>query len=162
MTAEIRYTVKYHSLPVKKISNVVIFIGVIILVLLDLIWLPFGALSPEMQVLASLVIIPKIYWKLHLLAFLFLAVGGCVRLLRWRTGTLELTEEKLIIAGSYHVSIWLKNIWKIDFNPKWKVRLDSNVDAVDIKFRNEKEYVAFTDKLIKQTVQFDTIRFNNR
>lgn len=85
-----------------------------------------------------------------------------MRLLRWRTGTLELTEEKLIIAGSYHVSIRLKNIWKVDFNPKWKVRLDSNVDAVDIKFRNEKQYVAFTDKLIKQTVQFDTIRFNNR
>ena len=158
MNADIKYTVKYHSLPIKKIGTIVFSFGVIILVLLDLIWTPFKGLTPELQALTILYIMPKIYWDFHAIAFLSMTLGGCMWLFRWRTGKLEVTDEKLIIKGSYDVSIWLKNMWEIDFRAKWKVRLDSNVDAVEIKFKTEKEFKDFSEILIRLVGQVENIK----
>lgn len=149
MKADIKYTVKYHSLPVRNVAYILFGFGLLIILLLDLIWTPFKALPPELQAFAIINFIPDIFWDLHVIALLSIALGVVFRLLRWRTGKIELTDEKLIIAGSYSVSIWLKNMWQVDFRPKWKIRLDSNVDAVEIKFETEKEFVDFSDKLIQ-------------
>jgi hypothetical protein len=160
MKADIKYTVKYHSLPVKKVANVLFGIGGLIILLLDLIWTPFKGLTPELQALAIFYIIPDIFWDMHVIAFFSIALGMVLRLLRWRTGKIELTDDKLIIVGSYYVSIWLRNMWEVDFRAKWKVRLDSNVDAVEIKFKTEKEFVDFSDKLIKLVSPIESVKFN--
>ncbi len=160
MKADIKYTVKYHSLPVKKVANVLFGFGGLIILLLDLIWMPFKGLTPELQAFAMIYIIPDIFWDMHVIAFMSIALGFVFRLLRWRTGKIELTDEKLIIAGSYFVSIWLKNMWEVAFRDKWKIKLDSNVDAVVIKFKTEKEFVEFSDKLIKLVAPIESVKFN--
>ena len=158
MKADIKYTVKYHSLPTKKIGTIVFSFGAVIIFLLDLIWTPFKSLTPELQALTVLYIMPKLYWDFHAIAFLSMALGGCMWLFRWRKGKLEVTDEKLIIKGSYDVSIWLKNMWEIDFQANWKVRLDSNVDAVEIKFNTEKEFKDFSEILIRLVGQVESIK----
>jgi hypothetical protein len=161
MKADIKYTVKYHSLPSKKIGTIVFSFGVIIIVLLDLIWAPFKSLTPELQALTMFYIMPKLYWDFHAIAFLSMTLGGCIWLFKWRTGKLEVTDEKLIIKGSYDVSIWLKNMWEIDFRANWNVRLDSNVDAVEIKFKTEKEFKDFSDALIRLMGQLENIKLKD-
>lgn len=158
MIADIKYTVKYHSLLTRKIGMFLCSFGVIVIVLLDLIWTPFRGMIPELQALLIMLIIPKFFWHLHLIALLSMVLGGCFLLLRWRTGKLEITDEKLFIYGSYNVSIWLKNIWEIDFLPKWKIRLDSNVDAIEINFKTEREFKLFSERLIQVIEQFDSIK----
>ena len=78
---------------------------------------------------------------------------------------IKLTDDKLIIDGSYHVSIWLRNMWEVDIRDmkyhRWRIRLDSNVDAVQIKFRTEEEFEDFSEKLIKLTEQFENVKLVN-
>jgi hypothetical protein len=160
--AEIKYTVKYHARPLKKVANVLFGFAGLIIVLLDLIWTPFKSLTPDFQALAVLYIIPNLFWHFHAIALLSLALGGCLWLFRWRAGKIELTDDKLIIEGSYFVSIWLKNMWEVDIRDmqfhKWIVRLDSNVDAVQIKFKTEKEFEDFSEKLIHLVAQVENIK----
>jgi len=160
MKADIKYTVRHHSLPVRNLANVLFGFGGLLILLLDLIWMPFKGLTPELQAFAIVHIIPDIFLDIHVMAFVSIASGFVLRLLRWRTGKIELTDEKLIIAGSYYVSIWLKNMWEVDFRAKRKIRLDSNVDAVEIKFRTEKEFVDFSDRLIKLVAPIESVKFN--
>jgi hypothetical protein len=152
MTAEIKYTVKYHARPIKKIGNVFIGFAVLLIVLLDLVWTPLEGLTSDMQALAIFYIIPQIFWDLNNIAIACLAIGFGLWLLRWRKGKIELTNEKLIIEGSYFVSIWLKNMWAVDVRDykynRWRIRLDSSVDAVQIKFRTEREFEDFSEKLV--------------
>jgi hypothetical protein len=162
MTADIKYTVRHHARPVKKIAGVLFIFGMLVFVLLDLIWTPFKGLTPEMQSFAMLYIMPEIFWDMHGIAFLCVAIGFGLWLLRWRTGKVELTEDKLIIIGSYYVSIWLKNMWEVDIRElkhlRWTIRLDSNVDAVQIKFRTENEFANFSEKLLQLEEQFENIK----
>jgi hypothetical protein len=160
MKADIKYTVRHHSLPVRNITNVLFGFGGLIILLLDLVWVPFKGLTPELQAFAIIYIIPDIFWDMHVIALMSIALGFVFRPLRWRTGKIELTDEKLIVAGSYYVSIWLKNMWEVDFRDKWKIRLDSNVDAVEIKFKTENEFVEFSDKLIKLVAPTESVKFN--
>src|SRR5690349_7069768 len=99
------------------------------------------------------------------IAFLSIAIGFGLWLFRWRTGKIELTEDKLIIDGSYYVSIWLRNMWEVDIRDmkyhRWRIRLDSNVGAVQIKFRTEEEFEDFSEKLIKLTEQFENVKLVN-
>jgi hypothetical protein len=162
MTADIKYTVKYHALPTKKIANIMFGFGGLIILLFDLIWTPFSGLTPELQVLTILYIIPEIFWDMNNIAFLSLAIGFGLWLFRWRTGKIQLTNEKIIIDGSYHVSIWLKNMWEVDIRDmkyqRWSIRLDSNVDAVQIKFRTGKEFEEFSEKIIQLAGQVENIK----
>jgi hypothetical protein len=138
MTTDIKYTVKYHARPVKKVANIMFGFGGLIILLLDLIWTPISTLTPELQALTIFYIIPEIFWDMNNIAFMSIAIGFGLWLFRWRTGKIELTEDKLKIHGSYLVSIWLKNMWSVDIQDvkfgRWRIRLDSNVDAVQIKF----------------------------
>jgi len=152
MTADIKYTVKHHARSVKKVATVLFISGVLIFVLLDLIWAPFKGLVPEMQAFAMIYIIPEIFWDLHGVAFFCIVIGSGLWLLRWRTGKIELTDDKLTIIGSYYVSIWLKNMWEVDVRElkhlRRIIRLDSNVDAVQIKFKTQNEFESFREKLL--------------
>ena len=163
MTAEIKYTVKYHARPVKKIANVFFYFTALLIVLLDLIWTPFKSLTPDLQALAIFYIIPRIYWDFHIIAIISAIIGSGLWLFRWRKGRVELTDEKLIITGSYLVSIWLKKLWVVDVRDykynRWRIRLDSNVDAVQIKFRTEKEFEDFSEKLVKLVGHLENIKF---
>ena len=165
MTADIKYTVKYHARGVKKVANIMFGFGGLIILLLDLIWTPFKGLTPELQALTIIYIIPEIFWDMNSIAFLSIAIGFGLWLFRWRTGRIELTEDKLIIDGSYYVSIWLRNMWEVDIRDmqyhRWRIRLDSNVDAVQIKFRTEEEFEDFSEKLIKLTEQFENVKLVN-
>jgi len=162
MTTDIKYTVKYHARPVKKVANIMFGFGVLIILLLDLIWYPFSGQTPELQALTILYILPEIFWDMNNIAFLSIAIGFGLWLFRWRTGKIELTDEKLIIHGSYFVSIWLKNMWSVDIQDvtfaRWKIRLDSNVDAVQVKFSTEKEFEEFSEKLIQLVGQVENIK----
>jgi len=162
MTTEIKYTVKYHARPVKQVANVMLGFGGLIILLLDLIWTPLEGLTPDLQALAIFYFVPKIFWDMHNIAFLSLSIGFLLWLFRWRTGKIELTGDKLVIDGSYYVSIWLKNIWEVDIrdmkNHRWRIRLDSNVDAVQIKFKTEKEFENFSEKLIQLVGQVENIK----
>jgi len=85
-------------------------------------------------------------------------------LFRWRTGKIELTDEKLIIEGSYLTSFWLRNMQEVDIRDlewafhRWRIRLHSQTDAVEIKFRSEKEFENFSEKLVKVVGQFDNVQ----
>ena len=61
MTASIKYTVKYHARPVRKVATILFGFGVLILVLLDLVWAPFNGLTLELQAVAILHILPDIF-----------------------------------------------------------------------------------------------------
>jgi hypothetical protein len=163
LKADIKYTVKYHATTVKKIAKVFLAFGALIIVLLDFIWTPFQGLTPELQTLAILYILPSIFWDLNLIAILCLGLGYGLWLLRWRSGKIELAEDKLIIYGSYYVSIWLKNMWEVDIQDieyeRWRIKLDSNVDAVQIKFKTEKEFEDFSEALIKLVGEVENIKF---
>ena len=152
MTAEIKYTVKYHARPIKKIANVFFYFAVILFVLLDLIWTPLKSLTPDLQALVIFYFIPRLYWDFHFIAIISAIIGSVLWLFRWRKGKIELTDEKLVIDGSYIVSIWLKNLWVVDVRDykynRWRIRIDSNVDAVQVKFRTEKEFEDFSEKLV--------------
>lgn len=161
MTADVKYTVKYHARPIKKVANVFFFFAGLVIILLDLIWTPFKGLTPGLQALVIFYIIPEIFWDFHMIAFLCIGIGACLWIFRWRTGKLELTDEKLIINGSYDVSIWLRNMWEVDlvytrFTP-WSMRLDSNVDAVQIKFKTKQEFERFSGKLLQLVDKVDNI-----
>jgi len=162
MTTDIKYTVKYHARPVKKIADTIVGLGVLVILLLDLIWAPFSSLTPDLQSVAILRIIPEIFWDMNNIALLSIAIGFGLWLLRWRKGKIELTDDKLIIHGSYLVSIWLKNMWSVDIQDvkfgRWRIRLDSNVDAVQVKFRTEKEFEDFSEKLIQLVGQVENIK----
>jgi len=159
MTADIKYTVKYHARSVKKVANIMFGFGGLIILLLDLIWTPFSGLTPELQALTILYIIPEIFWDMNNVAFLSIAIGFGLWLFRWRTGKIELTDDKLIIKGSYYVSIWLRNMWEVDVRNmkfhRWIIRLDSNVDAVQIKFKTEEEFENFSEKLVRLVGQVE-------
>jgi hypothetical protein len=162
MTADIKYTVKYHPRLVKKVANVFFGVAAVIILLLDLIWAPFRGLTPEMQALAFSLIIPEIFWDMNIIAILSLTIGFVLRRFRWRSGKIELTGEKLIIDGSYYVSIWLKNMWEVDvqdtqFHGK-QIRLNSNVDAVLIKFDTEQEFEDFGETLIQHVALVENIK----
>ena len=163
MTTKIKYTVKHHAHPVKKVANMLFGFAAIIIILLDLIWTPFNGLTPDLQALAIFYIMPKLFWDFHNIAFLSVAIGFVLWLFRWRTGKILLTDEILMIEGSYNVSIWLKNMWKVDIRDqkysRWRIRLDSNVDAVQIKFRSEKEFEAFAEKLVDLVAHVENIKF---
>jgi hypothetical protein len=97
-------------------------------------------------------LVPDVFWDFFNIAMISVAIGFGLTLFKWRYGKLELTDEKLIIEGSYRVSIWLKNIWTVEFidtgRLKGTIRIDSNVDAVQIRFRSLPEYQEFTDQFI--------------
>jgi hypothetical protein len=162
MTTDIKYTVKYHARPVKKVANIMFGFGGLIILLLDLIWTPFSTLTPELQALTIFYIIPEIFWDMNNIAFMSIAIGFGLWLFRWRTGKIELTDDKLKIHGSYLVSIWLKNMWSVEIQDvkfgRWRIRLDSNVDAVQIKFKTEKEFEDFSEKLIQLVGQVENIK----
>jgi hypothetical protein len=162
MTADIKYTVKYHARPVKKVAYVLFGFAASIILLLDLVWYPFKGLTPDMQALAIFYIIPEIFFDMNSIAILCIVAGLGLMLFKWRTGKIELTNDKLIIEGSYHVSIWLRNMWEVDVRDmryhRWIIRLDSNVDAVQIKFKTEKEFEEFSKKLVSLVGQFETVK----
>ena len=162
MTADIKYTVKYHARPVRKVANVMFGFGGLIILLLDIIWIPFSGLSPELKAFALFQIIPQIFWDMNNIAILSLAVGFALWLFRWRRGKIELTDDKLIIDGSYYVSIWLKNMWEVEVGDmkfhRWIIRLDSNVDAVQVKFATEEEFEQFSEKLVQLVGQIDNLK----
>lgn len=162
MTANIKYTVRHHARSIKKVAKVLFGFGVIIILLLDLIWIPFKGLTPDLQALALYYFMPGLFWDLHALALVSVALGGLLWPFRWRTGKIELTDEKLIINGSYPVSIWLRNMWEIDLCytslTMWRIRLDSNVDAVQIKFKTKEEFQRFGKKLFQLAEQVETIK----
>lgn len=166
MTADIKYTVKYHARPVKKVATMMFGFGGLIILLLDLIWMPFRGLIPEMQALTIIHIIPEIFWGMNTIAILSIAIGFGLWLFRWRAGKIELTDDKLIIEGSYDVSIWLRNMWEVDIRDmkyhRWRIRLDSNVGAVQIKFRTEQEFEDFSEKLVQLVEQVENINFKLR
>jgi hypothetical protein len=162
MTANIKYTVKYHASPLKKMASVLLGFGVLIFVLLDLIWAPFSGLIPELQALAILYILPDIFWDLNSIAILCLMTGFGLWLFRWRTGKIEITEDRLVIQGSYPVSIWLRNMWEVDIRDLtyhgWIIRIDSNVDAVQLKFKTEREFEDFSETLVQRVGQVENIK----
>jgi hypothetical protein len=162
MTAKIKYTVKYHARPVKKVASILLGFGALIIVLLDLIWAPFSGLTPELQALAILHILPEIFWDLNNIAILCIITGFGLWQLRWRAGKIELTEDKLVIQGSYPVSIWVRNMWEIDIRDmKYRrgiIRIDSNVDALQLKFKTEREFEDFSEKLVQRTEQVENIK----
>jgi hypothetical protein len=162
MTAEIKYTVKYHGRPVKKVANVLFVFAGLIIILLDLIWTPFKGLTPDLQALVAFYIMPQLFWDMHYIALLSALIGFGLWLFRWRTGKIELTEEKLIIEGSYYVSIWLRNMWEVEVRDlmynHWWIRLDSKTDAVQIKFRTEKEWEDFSEKLVSLVGHVENIK----
>jgi hypothetical protein len=156
MTADIKYTVKHHPLFVKKVASLLAIFGGLIILLLEFLWANF-----TWETLAISLIIPDIFSTMNIMGILSIVIGFTVRLVfKWRTGKIELTDDKLIINGSYYVSIWLKNMWEVDFRAKWRIRLDSNVDAVEIRFKTEKEFVDFSDKLIQLVAHFENVKFN--
>jgi len=152
MTAEIKYTVKYHPRPIRKVASVLLLFGAALLLLCNLIWSPLRSLPAELQALTIFHVLPKMFFDLNNVSFLILGVGSLLWLFRWRRGKIELTDEKLIIDGSYHVSIWLRNMWEVDVRDlkyhRWRIRLDSKTDAVEIKFGTEKEFEDFSEKLV--------------
>jgi hypothetical protein len=162
MTANVKYTVKYHARGVKKVANILFGFAVLLIALLTLIWAPLEVLPPELQALAILYIMPKLFWDFHNIAFLSLVLGGCLWLFRWRTGKIQLTDEKLMIEGSYKVSIWLKNMWEVDLCytsfSRWRIRLDSNVDAIQIKFSTKEEFENFSKKLLQLVEEVENIK----
>ncbi len=162
MTADVKYTVKYHARPVKKVAHVLFGFAVLIFFLFDLIWTPFKGLTPDMQALTMYSIIPDIFFDMNNIAILCFVIGFGLTFFKWRTGKIELTNDKLIIEGSYHVSIWLKNMWEVDVRDmkyhRWTIRLDSNVDAVQVKFKTEKEFEDFSEKLVSLVGQFETVK----
>jgi hypothetical protein len=162
MTADIRYIVKYHPRLVRKVANVLFYFAGLIILLLDLIWTPFKGLSPELQGLTIIYILPKIFWDMHVVAFFSIAFGSSLLLFKWRSGKIELYDDKLVINGSYYVSIWLNNMWEVDIRDlkyhKWCLKLDSNVDAVQIKFKTEKEFKDFSEKLIQLVEHVESIK----
>jgi hypothetical protein len=93
-----------------------------------------------------------------------LIVGSCLRYLRWRRGTIELIEEKLVIEGSYDVSIWLRNMWTINFLDnslvRRVVRIDSKTDAVQIKFTSEQAFATFAEELVKRLDPHENAKIN--
>lgn len=163
MKADIKYTVRHHATPVKKIAYVLFYFAVILIVLLDLVWTPFKSLTPEMQALAVIYVLPKLYFDLHFIAILCGIIGFLLWLLRWRNGKIEITEDKLIINGSYNVSIWLRNMWEVDVRDynynRWRIRIDSKTDAIQIKFKTEREFEDFSEKLVKLVCHVENIRF---
>jgi hypothetical protein len=162
MTAEIKYTVKYHARPIKKVANVLLGFAGLIILLLDLIWTPFKSLTPDLQALVAFYIMPQLFWDMNCIALLSMALGFGLWLFRWRTGKIELTDEKLIINGSYFVSIWLRNMWEVEVRDliynRWWIRLDSKTDAVQIRFRTEKEWQDFSDKLVSLVGHVENIK----
>lgn len=136
--------------------------GALIILVFDLLLTPLRSLTPELQALAIFYIIPDFFWDLHIIAFLNILVGCILLLFRWRFGKIELTNEKLLIHGSYDVSIWIKNIWEVEVrdlvNHRWRIKLDSNVDAVHIKFKTEKEFETFSEQLIQRCGQVESIK----
>jgi hypothetical protein len=152
MVRKIKYTVKHHPRSVKKIAHVLFLFAVIIGILFGGYLSLFNSLSPELQILAMAYLVPDVFWDFFNIAMISVAIGFGLTLFKWRYGKLELTDEKLIIEGSYRVSIWLKNIWTVEFidtgRLKGTIRIDSNVDAVQIRFRSLPEYQEFTDQFI--------------
>lgn len=159
MTADIQYTVKYHPRPVKKVAHVLFLLGGLIIMLLDVI-LPkvIPGLTPTIFPRT----INEVFWGANAIAILCLVIGFVLRSFRWRTGKLELTNEKLMINGSYSISIWPKNMWEVDIREvkfhRWTVRLDSNVDTVQIKFRTDNEFDTFVEKLLQLVEQVENVK----
>ncbi|MBS1507081.1 MAG: hypothetical protein JSS79_10585 [Bacteroidetes bacterium] len=162
MTADIKYTVKYHARPVKKVAYILFGFAALIFFLFDLIWTPFKGLTPDMQALTIFYIIPDIFLDINNIAILCIMIGLGLMLFKWRTGKVELTDEKLIIEGSYQVSIWLRNMWEVDVRDmkyhRRTIRFDSNVDAVQIKFKTKKEFEDFSEKLVSLVGRFEAVK----
>lgn len=156
MTADIKYTVKHHPRRIKKVATAVAVFGFVIIFLLDFAWGYF-----QWETLGVYLLIPTTFSAMNVIGFVSMAIGlGLRMLLKWRTGRIELRDDQLIIEGSYRVSIWLRNMWEVDFRAKWIIRLDSNVDALEIKFNTEEEFVDFSDKLIKLVAPIEHIKFS--
>jgi hypothetical protein len=161
MTADIKYIVKYHPIPVKKVANVFLGFAGLIIGLLYLLWIPLTNLRGP-QYGAVLDFIPRMFWDMHFIAFICMAIWLGLRLFRWRRGKIELNEEKITIDGSYYVSISLSNMWEVDIrnveHHRWCIRLDSKTDAVQIKFKSEKEFESFSEKLVQLVGHVENIK----
>lgn len=164
MTARIKYTVKYHPRQIKKVAKVLFVLAVLLLLICNLIWVPFSSLPLDMQALSLVYILPKILFDLTNVALLAMSVSGILWLFKWRSGEIELTDDRLIIHGSYYVSIWYENMWEVnvrDFSyHRRRIMLDSNTDAVHIKFRTEEEFQNISEKLIQLVGHIENIKLN--
>jgi hypothetical protein len=155
--ADIKYTVKHHPRLIKKLATALAMLGGSAIVLLDLAWVCF-----KWATLAIVIAMPGLFLAVNVIGILTIVIGFVMRtLLKWRPGKIELNDDQLIIEGSYRVSIWLRNLWEVDVRDtsyRRVINLDSNVDAVQIKFKTEQEFEAFSEKLIVSAEQGDNIK----
>lgn len=164
MTANIKYIVKYHPRPIRKVARVLFTFTFLVFLLDYLVFLLFSQLPPDLQVFAILYFIPKIFSDLTNVALMVLLLGLALYAFKWRKGKIEITEDKLMIHGAYYVSIWLKNMWSVDVRDsqhlRRRIKLDSNVDAVHIKFRNQEEFKRFSESIINAVKQVENIKIS--
>lgn len=161
MTIKIKYTVKYYPRATRKVAETLFLFSAVVLFLLGLVLAPTESLPLELKLLVYL-LLSDIFYDLLNVSVIILAVGWGLWLFRWRSGLLALTSEKLTIEGSKDVSIWLKNMWEVDirnlYGNRWIVRLDSNVYAVQIKFKDKNEFTHFVELLVDHVNSFDNER----
>jgi hypothetical protein len=152
VTADIKYIVRYHPTTIKKVAASLAGVGTLILI-------------PTTWYLAHISLTTTLNYLVLFLAvsaMISLAIGLILLPFRWRQGKIELTDDKLIIDGSYHVSIRLTNMLEVDVRnlkySRWGLRLDSKTDAVQIKFRTEKEFESFSERLVQLVGQVEKIK----
>lgn len=164
MIANVKYTVKYYPRPIRQVAKTLFLFSGFLFLPTILVLIPVQNQILELKILLYY-LLPTVFYHLENIAVMILLVGGFLWLFKWRRGVLELTNEKIMIRGSLDVSIWLKNMWEVDVrNWEWQrriIRLDSNVFAVEIKFKTEKDFECFSEKLIDLVEDVENIRISN-
>jgi hypothetical protein len=166
MTFPIKYKISSQPKKVKRISDVLIGVGAILLIVGNFLYTPLASLPLELQVFAIGEIIPRIFLDFNFLSVAILTSGIILIPFKWRRGKVELETDGIKIDGVLPVSILLEKMIEIDVfdadhGVKRTIHINSKSEKVRLKFRNSSDFEGFAAKLIDIAGRFENIQLKS-
>ncbi len=164
MTFIIKYKIDSKPKKVRKVSDLLIGIGAVLLVVGNWIYTPLSALPLELQVFALGEFIPKLFFDFNFLAIAILIVGLILIPFKWRRGKISLEVDRIKIDGRIVVDLMIDKLQNVDVfdanhGVKRTVHLTSDNDKVKLKFRNKIDFENFSTSLFDLAAQKENVNF---
>src|SRR5882724_442208 len=99
MGQKINYIIKGQPTTIKKVANGIIGTAIILFVIGDFLYTPLKYLPLELQIFAIGELIPRIFFDFDFIVILLFFVGMVAYTFRWRSGTVTLLDDQVIIDG---------------------------------------------------------------
>lgn len=162
MTEKVKYIAKGHPTRVKRISNVIGMIALLLFVVGDFLYTPLKSLPLELQVFAIGEMIPRIFLEFNVIVVLLFSASFALYTLRWRRGTVSLAEQQLIIEGSISFSILMEKIREISFfhsdfmaGNKRLMQIKTSTGVFKIKFISDESFAQFAERVVLTASHYD-------